>query len=218
MIRFGQNARRGLASPTSNPAALGDPFTIAFGLVGSLTARAGFIARSPQDLPDSSREFYAKFVANYFAVMTTWYEHLRVGAVAGEVFQAAQAKHDATLYDFALNPGHYIHLDEWVHSPFAAASPIRLQSGMALQMDIIPVSKGPFCLTNGEDGVVLAEAALRSALAQKFPACWNRIQARREFMAGTLGIRLHESVLPLSNMPACLAPYGMAPEQVLVNK
>jgi hypothetical protein len=45
---------------------------------------------------------------------------------------------------------------------------------------------------------------------------WGRIQARRQFMAGQLGIRLNDAVLPLSNIPGWLPPYALAPGQVLV--
>jgi len=218
MIRFGDNAKRGLASPTSNRAVLGDVYTVGFGIVGSLTSRAGAIARGPEDVPVASREFYGRLAANYFDVVATWYEKLRLGATGGQVFAAVEARRDATLYDFAVNPGHYIHLEEWVHSPFAPGSSIALQSGMALQMDIIPVSKGPFCYSNTEDGVVLADAGLRGALAAEYPAMWQRMQARRKFMADSLGIRLDEAVLPMSNMPAYLPPYVMAGERVFVKR
>jgi hypothetical protein len=218
MIRFGENARRGLASPSQNRAKRGDAYTVGFGIVGSLTSRAGCVARGPQDLPAATRDFYAKFAANYFGVVAAWYRQLRVGASAGDVVAAVEAKRDDSLYRFAVNPGHYIHLDEWLHSPFAPGSRIALRSGMAIQMDIIPVSKGPFCCVNAEDGVVLADDSLRSALAAGVPACWQRIQARRAFMADAIGIRLHESVLPLSNIPAWLPPYALAMENAFVAK
>jgi len=216
MIRFGEGAKRGLASPSQNRAKRGDPYTIGFGIVGSLTCRAGCVARGPQDLPASTRDFYPRLAANYFDVVAAWYGALGVGARAGDVTAAAEAKRDDALYRFAVNCGHYIHMDEWVHSPFTAGSPIPLRSGMALQMDIIPVSRGPFCYVNAEDGVVLADEALRSALAARAPACWKRIQARRAFMADAIGIRLDESVLPLSQTPAWLPPYALALENVFV--
>jgi hypothetical protein len=80
---------------------------------------------------------------------------------------------------------------------------------MALQMDIIPVSLGPFCYVNAEDGVVLADARLRAQLVQGFPDVWKRAQARRRFMQGALGIRLDDSVLPLSNTAGWLPPWAL---------
>ena len=82
MIGFGAKARRGLASPSPNRASLGDPFTVGFGLVGALTFRAGCIARGPADLPAGNRQLFADLAANYFDVVCTWYEQVRVGTVA----------------------------------------------------------------------------------------------------------------------------------------
>jgi hypothetical protein len=87
---------------------------------------------------------------------------------------------------------------------------------MALQMDIIPVPRGPFCYINAEDGIVLADDALRTELASRHPACWKRIEMRRKFMQDVVGIRLHADVLPLSNTPGWLAPYVLEPNQALV--
>ena len=218
MISFGEKARRGLASPGPNRAALGDVFTIGYGVAGALSSRAGFIARGPADVPAACCDFYPKFAGNYFDVVATWYESLRLGVTLGHVFSAVESVRDDALYKLAVNPGHTLHLDEWVHSPFAAGSTVPLVSGMALQMDIIPISKGPFCYVNAEDGVVLADESLRGDIAQKFPACWERMEARRDFMINTLGIRLDESVLPLSNIPGWLPPYAMSLDQVFVRR
>jgi Xaa-Pro aminopeptidase len=209
MVSFGDKALCGLASPSGRKAKLGDAFTIGFGVWGSLTARAGAVARGAEDLAPELREFYETYVRNYFDIVVEWYERIRVGAVAGEVYRAVQARKDAKVLEIALNPGHYIHLDEWVHSPFSPRSKVELRSGMALQADIIPISKGPFCFTNDEDGVALADETLRAEIARAYPACWKRIEQRRAFMTGTLGIQLDASVLPLGNMPAWLPPYAL---------
>ncbi len=215
MVSFGEKARRGLASPSDRRAQLGDAFTMAFGIEGALTARAGVIASGPDELGAELRDFYPRLVANYFEVVVAWYEAMKVGAVAGDVFAAVETARAPALFSFALNPGHYIHLDEWVHSPFARGSRVVLLSGMALQSDIIPVSAGPFCCSNAEDGVALADEVLCAELAACHPDCWRRIAARRQFMREVLGIKLHDSVLPLSNTPAWLAPYALAPGLVL---
>ncbi len=218
MVSFGDKAKRGLSSPSGRVAALGDTFTMAFGLKGALNARAGAVARSPDDLAAGLGQFYPAFAANYFDVVSTWYEQVRVGACAGDVFAAVESRRDSALYRFAVNPGHYLHLDEWVHSPFASGSRTMLRSGAALQMDIIPVSVGPFCYINGEDGIALADEALRSEIASTFPAMWSRIQSRRAFMTDLLGIHLDESVLPFSNTPGWLPPYALEPGRILVKR
>jgi hypothetical protein len=218
MVSFGDKAKRGLSSPSSRTARLGDTFTLAFGLKGALNARAGVVARDAHDLPAGLQQFYPAFAANYFDVVSTWYEHVKVGACAGDVFAAVEAKRDSKLYRFAVNPGHYLHLDEWVHSPFTSGSRTTLRSGAALQMDIIPVSVGPFCYINGEDGIALADAALRTEIASKYPAMWSRIQLRRAFSTDVLGIRLDESVLPFSNTPGWLPPYALEPGRIFVKR
>ena len=216
MASFGEKVRRGLSSPSQRAARRGDPFVLALGIWGSLTCRAGMVAEGPGDLASGLTEFYPQFAAHYFDVVVTWYERVKVGAIAGEVYAAAHAVRDAGLIEFAVNPGHLIHLDEWLHSPFQSGNRCRLRSGMAIQMDIIPISQGPFCYSNAEDGIALADEALRTELAQKHPDCWRRIRARREFMTGALGIRLDASVLPLGNTPGWLCPYALKPELAFV--
>jgi len=215
MVSVGAKASRGLASASENVAKSGDPYTTAFGLCGALTCRAGMIARSRDALAPDVADFYDAYVRNYFDVVATWYQNVRVGAVGGDVFAAVEAVRDGQLYDLAVNPGHYLHLDEWVHSPFSPGSGVSLRSGMALQMDIIPISRGPLCCSNAEDGIVLADADLRKVLADRYPDLWARTQARRAFMQSALGIELHESVLPTSNLPAYLPPYVMDMDSAL---
>ncbi|MGO8676940.1 MAG: M24 family metallopeptidase [Limisphaerales bacterium] len=218
MVSFGEKARRGLSSPTDQRAKRGDPYTVGFGVQGALTSRAGMVAAGPGDLAGALREFYLPLATNYFHVVATWYESVRVGASAGAVVRAVEGVRDGKLYRFAVNPGHYLHLDEWLHSPFSAGSRVRLRSGMALQMDIIPVSAGPFCYINGEDGIVLADARLRGQLAQGFPELWKRVQARRAFMRDALGIDIDESVLPLGNIPGWLPPWALDLDKVFIGK
>jgi hypothetical protein len=85
-------------------------------------------------------------------------------------------------------------------------------------MDIIPISVGPFCYINGEDGIALGDEALRSEIASRFPAMWSRIQARRAFMTDLVGIRLDDTVLPFSNTPGWLPPYALKPGRILVKR
>ena len=215
MLSFGDKAKRGLASAGEGMAALGEPYTTAFGVTGALTCRAGRVAASAADVPADQRDFVDALSRNYFDVVAAWYGALRVDTTGGAVFDACERARDASLMHFALNPGHCLHLDEWLHSPFAAGSAVPLVSGMALQMDTIPVSLGPFSCINAEDGVVLADADLRKRLAHEHPGLWQRVVRRRAFMHAALGIALDESVLPLSNMPAWLPPYALDLRRVL---
>jgi hypothetical protein len=86
---------------------------------------------------------------------------------------------------------------------------------MALQVDVIPATGTEYFTTNIEDGIALADAALRAAFADRFPPAWRRIQQRRDFMARSLGIELHPDVLPFSNLPAVLAPFLLRPDRAM---
>ena len=216
MVSTGEKAKIGLSSPSARKVQLGDPFTSALGIQGSLTCRAGFIAENETQLDEETRAIFEPFWRNYFETVVTWYENIGIGVKAASVCQAVEAVRDKTLFDFAVNTGHTIHLDEWVNSPFTMDSNVELYSNMALQMDIIPVSKKGFVCANMEDGVVLANAPLRAEWAARFPESWKRIEARRAFMMGKLGIHIREEVLPMSNIPAYYAPYFLNNKKVAV--
>ena len=94
-------------------------------------------------------------------------------------------------------------------------STIPLASGMAFQVDIIPATGTDYFTTNIEDGVAIADEDLRAAFAAAYPGAWARIEARRRFMAGSLGIDLHPDVLPLSNLPAYLPPFLLRPDMAM---
>ena len=90
-----------------------------------------------------------------------------------------------------------------------------LGSGMALQVDAIPATGSPYFTANVEDGIALADEALRDEFTHRYPEAWQRIQARRAFMRDALGIRLKPEVLPFSNIPAYLPPYLLTPQRAL---
>jgi hypothetical protein len=119
------------------------------------------------------------------------------------------------FFGISLNPGHLIHLDEWVNSPIRRESDVPLVSGMALQCDIIPATGTAYFMSNIEDGVALADEAARRDFAARYPEAWSRIERRRAFMRDVLGIRLKPEVLPFSNIPAWLPPFWLAPNRVM---
>jgi len=86
---------------------------------------------------------------------------------------------------------------------------------MAFQVDIIPATGTDYFTTNIEDGIALADDALREQLAAVYPDAWARIGARRAFMADALGIELHPDVLPFSNLPAYLPPFLLRPDRAM---
>lgn len=215
MLTAGDRARHGLLSPGDRPIERGDPFTVAFGIWGALNCRAGFIAESADELPGDIDDYVAKLVAPYFAAIAEWYESIHVGQTGGALHEIVDRRLGDPFFGIFLNPGHQIHLDEWVNSPISPGSEIELRSGMAFQVDVIPATGTKWFTTNIEDGIALADADLRTDFAARYPAAWSRIQARRRFMREVIGIQLHEDVLPFSNIPAYLPPFLLRPTQVL---
>jgi Xaa-Pro aminopeptidase len=211
MLTAGPRARFGLLSPSDRTIARGDPFTTAFGVWGALNCRAGFVAASASELPSGIRDYVERLVAPYFEAVGDWYRALRVGVSGGTLHEIIRRRLGDPFFGVTLNPGHQLHLDEWVNSPVGPGSTIELRSGMALQVDIIPATGTEYFTTNIEDGIAIADAPLRRAFAAKYPAAWQRIEERRRFMANTIGIDLHPDVLPFSNMPAWLPPLLLEP-------
>ena len=206
--------RPGLAGPGGVTIRRGD--TLAFNVAywGSNCCRAGWVAASARDLPPAAQDYVTAFADPYFVAVAEWYDRLRIGAPGGELARLIAERLPHERFGIELNPGHLIHLDEWVSSPIYAGSTLPLRSGMAIQVDIIPSSPVYFS-TRAEDGVVLADRALRQALAAQYPDLWARCQARRAFMADVLGIPLPDEVLPLSNAPGLVPPFFLAPNTVL---
>ncbi len=218
MLSSGFRAIYGLPSPSMNTLKVGDRFTMAYSLMGALNARAGWLVHDETDLPDGVRDYLQKLAIPYFRAIVKWYEHIGIGVAGGELYEIIHEEIGDPFFGVGLNPGHYIHLDEWVHSPIYKGSAIKLKSGMALQVDVIPATGSDYHTINIEDGIILADESLRTELEQKFPEAWKRIQARRKFMKDVIGIELKPEVLPLSNIPAYLPPYMLSPERVLIAK
>lgn len=211
IVTTGQRTETVLASPSARRLERADRAFLAFGGWGANTVRAGFVADGPADLPADQPDYVSQVVEPYFAAVATWYEAIRIDADCGAITDAMTACLGGAITSWALNPGHHTHLDEWVSSPFYDGTRARIRSGMVLQMDMIPVTRQPYFSTNAEDGIAVADEALRSELATDYPDAWRRIQARREHMREELGIELAEEVLPLSNIQGILPPFLMRP-------
>jgi hypothetical protein len=215
MLSAGRRASYGLPSPSLDVIRRGDPVTMAYGVHGALNARAGFMVEAAAELPDDIRDYVDRLVGPYFAAAVDWYETIGIGVPGGALWTAVHGRIGSPFFGVTLNPGHLIHLDEWLHSPVFSGSDIPLRSGMALQVDIIPATGSRWFTSNVEDGIALADAALREELAARYPEAWSRIEARRAFMADALGIRLKPEVLPFSNIPAFLPPFWLARDKAM---
>jgi hypothetical protein len=215
MLSSGDRATLGLLSPTDRRIERGDRFTVAFGIWGALNCRAGFVVDDAAELPTDIGDYVDRLVAPYFRAVAEWYGALHIGQTGGALHEIISRHLGDPFFGIFLNPGHQIHLDEWVNSPVAAGSRVELRSGMALQVDIIPATGTDYFTTNIEDGVALADDTLRATFAQRYPDAWARIQERRRFMADALGIELHPDVLPFSNIPAWLPPFLLRPDRAM---
>jgi hypothetical protein len=214
----GPRAKYGLPSPSMRKIEEGDPIVVGHGLMGALNCRAGFMVRDEKGLPKGAEDYVQKLVVPYFESAAAWYETIGIGVKGGDIYDAAMKRISDPFFGIGLNPGHLIHLDEWVHSPIKKKSKKKLRSGMALQCDIIPATGTVYFMSNIEDGIALADENLRSELKTKFPEMWNRIERRRAFMKDSLGITLKPEVLPFSNLAAWLPPFWMSPHLAMTQK
>ena len=176
MLSAGERAALGLGSPLDRPIQRGDPFTVAYGVWGALTSRAGFVAEGPDDLPQSSRDYVERLAAPYFACAAEWYETVGIGVTGGAIDALVKRHLGDPFFRVALNPGHLIHLDEWMNTPIYPGSTETLRSGQAIQLDIIPATGTPYFTSNIEDGIALLDERGRAEFAERHPAAWRRIE------------------------------------------
>jgi len=215
MCSAGPDAEMGLPSPTSRVVERGDPFTMAYGARGALNSRAGFVVEGRDELPDEISDYVDRLVGPYFEAVVAWYETLELGIEGRALYDAVHSRIGEPFFGVELNPGHLIHLDEWVDSPVYKGSTETMRSGMAVQVDVIPATDTEYFMTNIEDGIALADADLRERFAERYPGAWGRVQSRREFMQETIAIDLAPEILPFSNIPAYLPPYLLSPGRAM---
>jgi hypothetical protein len=210
----GGTAAFGLSGPRGEKIQRGNSLSMNISYWGSNSCRSGWIASSPHDLPNAAADYVHSFAGPYFEVMNQWFMLLKPGTEGGQLWRLIQDGLPFERFGIFLNPGHLIHLDEWVSSPMYPKSEVPLHSGMAIQVDVIP-SSPVYASTRMEDGVVLADADLRKQLKNDYPDCYARCQKRRKFMIDVLGIEMPEEVLPLSNIPAIVPPFFLAPNEII---
>jgi hypothetical protein len=149
-------------SPSAKTIARGEAITMACGIQGGLTARAGFVVADVSELPVGIQGYVEKLAAPYFAAVVEWYETVSIGVNDGALHYISARHLGNPFFGIGQNPGHLIHLDEWMHSPIFPGSVVTLQSGMAIQVDVIPATHTPWFTTNIEDGIALADEDLRA--------------------------------------------------------
>ncbi len=212
----GPNAAYGVASANDRILQVGDPVAAGLGYWGGNTARAGFLVEEASQLPEGAGDYLERLAVPYYDTAAAWYETIRIGLTAGELYDVTFSRIGDPFYGIYLNPGHFIHLDEWPVSPVSKGSTVVFRSGNAVQLDIIPITGSAYHTAQIEDGIVLADEDLRASLAARYPDVWTRIELRRDRLKNTFGIELHSEVLPLSDAAGWFPPFWLAPQLSLV--
>lgn len=216
MLSVGEKARFGLTSPTDNVAQRGDFLTTAYGIEGALSCRGAFLAAGPEDLKPEIQDWMETIAAPFYAFAAQWLGKVGVGVKGGEIWDLAESLLPRETWGWVLNPGHLIASDEWVSTPFTQGSDVVLQSGNYIQLDLIIIPKPPYFGANLEDGIVLADEALRERLKVEFPDVWSRFVRRREYIGEVLGITMGPDVLPMSDILAYYRPFLLNREKAFV--
>ena len=206
--------RVSLASASGHVVERGHTWSANVAYWGSNICRAGWVVEGASELPASARDYVPAFAGPYFEAMCEWLGMLQPGVPGAALHDLIHQRLPFERFGIFLNPGHLIHLDEWVSSPIYASSALPIRSGMVLQTDVIPTSTAYFS-TRMEDGVAVADARLQAAIGAQYPDTWARCQSRRRFVEATLGIQCPAEVLLLSNMACLVPPYLLRPTTVL---
>ncbi len=202
----GDRFTNAVVAPRDKPVRVGDKFSATLGYRGGLTSRSGYVVSSADELPQEVTDYLDAVAIPYYRAAVTWYEHLEIGLTGGAMYEVIESVLPKSRYHWHLNPGHLTAGEEWLSSPFYPQSDIPLQSGMLLQMDIIPSVPG-YGGASAEDGVAIADEDLRRELAEAYPDVWSRILERRAYMEQVLGIALKPEVLPLSSLNGYFRPF-----------
>ena len=200
----------GLRGPNGRKIAKGDGVTTAIGYWGGLSSRAGLFTDHDDAFLDLAKA--------YFRGLVEWYDISDIGVAGSDIFAAVTEALNEHGLDQALNPGHLVGHDEWVHTPVRPGSTERLRSGMPFQVDIIPTPMKDNWALNHEDSVTFADAGMRAELARLYPEVHARVEARRAFIRDEIGIDLKPSILPMSHAPLALPPFWLASDRIMVRQ
>lgn len=205
----------GLDSPSGKIIERGDPLTSAVGYWGGLSSRIGWVVDDASGLPTNARDWLERLAMPYFACAAEWYSTIGIGVTGGTIDAIARKHLGTPFFNLILNPGHLLHIDEWMNTPVYPGSKETLKSGQMIQCDIIPAAGPPYCGANIEDGIALLDERGRAELEDKYPDVASRIEARRAFMTETLGVALKPEVMPLSNLAAAYPPFLLSPDRLM---
>lgn len=201
--------------PGTKKIQLGDRISLTTGYKGGLQSRGGYAVHNREEIPETERDYLEVVAIPYYNAVKTWLETIHIGMSGGELYRRIENAFPSKVYGWELNPGHLCADEEWLSSPVYEDSAEQLQSGMLLQIDIIPSVKG-YGGISCESGIILADERLRNEIFEKFPEMWTRIQKRRDYLIGILGIEISEEVLPTSALTAYCRPFLLDKERAFI--
>ncbi len=184
----GRTAAFGLSGPRGEKIKRGNSLSMNISYWGSNSCRSGWIASSSQDLPGAAADYVPSFAGLYFEVMNEWFALLKPGTAGGQLWRLIQDRLPFERFGIFLNPGHLIHLDEWVSSPMYPGSDVPLHSGMTIQVDVIPSSL-VYASTRMEDGVVSGRRGSAEAAEGCFPRLLRSLPKAAEVYDRCVGHR-----------------------------
>lgn len=203
--------------PRDNTVKLGDPISLTVGYRGGLSSRCGFAVENETQLPVDQKDYLERVTIPYFNAYVAWLENIKCGLQGHEIFDLIESELPKEKYGWSLCPGHLTAEEEWMSSPIYENSTEVLQSGMLLQIDIIPSVSG-YTGSSAESTILLADENLRNQIKKEYPGMYNRMTERRTYIINTLGINLSEDVMPMCSTVAYLRPFLLAHDKALVVK
>lgn len=195
--------------PRDNTVKPGDPISLTVGYRGGSSSRCGIAVENERELPKGQEDYLDKVAIPYFNAYVAWLENIKCGMKGHEIFDLIEHELPRSVYGWSLCPGHLTGEEEWMSSPIYEDSKEVLQSGMLLQIDIIPSVSG-YTGSSAESTILLANEALRNKIKQEYPDMYNRMIERRNYMINELGINLTEDVMPMCSTVAYLRPFLLA--------
>ncbi len=193
----------------------GDKFSLTVGYKGGLSSRAAYVVASEEELPQDVADWLPRLALPYYHTVVTWLENLHIGMRGGDLYRLVQETLEQKTWNWHLNPGHLVADEEWLCSPVYPDSAVPLASGMLFQIDIIPSLPG-YGGSSIEDTVALAGEALRRELESQYPQVWQRMVARKKYLAEVLNIQVSDDVILLSNTVGYLRPFLLDKTRALV--
>ena len=200
--------------PRDNTVKLGDPISLTVGYRGGLSSRCGFAVENETQLPEGQKDYLERVAIPYFNAYVAWLENIKCGLQGHEIFDLIESELPREKYGWSLCPGHLTAEEEWMSSPIYENSTEVLQSGMLLQIDIIPSVSG-YTSSSAESTILLANGSLRTQIKKEYPDMYNRMIERRNYLINVLGINLSEDVMPMCSTVAYLRPFLLAHDKAL---